>query len=261
MNCESARPLFPEYWEGSIDEADRLILQAHFDKCAGCRSEAEELRSIWTGLAGMSPEAPSDQMRIRFYDRLDSYRQGLAERPQRRSWFEWIRLPAPAFGLALALLGVGFAVGYGIDFRKDNTQLSQLRSEVSNMRQLVALSLMQQQNATDRLQGVNWTYRVERSDTEVLGALLNTINHDESVNVRLAAIDAMRKFGDSPIARRGLAQAIFKQDSPLVQISLIDQLVELRDSQARSALDTLVGQAAVNPEVRQRAQWALSKLQ
>ena len=33
------------------------------------------------------------------------------------------------------------------------------------MRQLVALSLMQQQSASDRLRGVSWAYQVEPSDT------------------------------------------------------------------------------------------------
>ena len=50
---------------------------------------------------------------------------------------------------------------------------------------------MQQQSASDRLRGVNYAYRVEQSDPEVLGALLTTVNHDPSVNVRLAAVDAV----------------------------------------------------------------------
>ncbi len=70
------------------------------------------------------------------------------------------------------------------------------------MRQLVALSLMQQQNASDRLRGVNYTYRVEPDDPQVLSALLTTVNHDPSVNVRLAAVDALRKFTDGPVGRR-----------------------------------------------------------
>ena len=56
------------------------------------------------------------------------------------------------------------------------------------MRQLVTLSLLQQQSAGDRLQGVNWSYRVEQPDTAVLAALLTTVNHDPNVNVRLAAV-------------------------------------------------------------------------
>ncbi len=71
------------------------------------------------------------------------------------------------------------------------------------MRQLVALSLLQQQNASDRLRGVNYAYRVEQSDPQVLSALLTTLDHDSNVNVRLAAVDAVRNFTDSPVGRKG----------------------------------------------------------
>ena len=129
------------------------------------------------------------------------------------------------------------------------------------MRQMIALSLMQQQNASDRLKGVNWAYRVEQPDTEVLAALLYTVNHDPNINVRLAAVDALRAFTNSPVATRGLTQAIAKQDSPMVQIALIDQLTDMRDRNAMPALRELIGNVSVNPEVRQRAQWALGRLQ
>lgn len=129
------------------------------------------------------------------------------------------------------------------------------------MRQLVTLSLLQQQNAADRLQGVNYAYRVERGDTEVLSALLAALNHDENVNVRLAAVEAMRRFGDSPVARRALAQSISKQQSPLVQIALLDQLVALKDREARPAIQQLTSSTSASPEVREHAQWALQQIQ
>ena len=100
------------------------------------------------------------------------------------------------------------------------------------MRQLMTLSLLQQQSAADRLQGVTWSYRVAPSDTEVLSALLNTVNHDPSVDVRLSAVDALKAMKASPIARRGLIQALGKQTSPLVQVAITDAIVDLRDKQA-----------------------------
>ena len=87
----------------------------------------------------------------------------------------------------------------------------------------------------DRLRGVNWAYRVEQSDAEVLAALLSTVNHDSNVNVRLAAVDAIRNFSDSPVGRRGLVQALNKQSSPLVEIAILDQLVELHEKSAKPA--------------------------
>jgi HEAT repeat protein len=81
------------------------------------------------------------------------------------------------------------------------------------------------------------------------------------VNVRLAAVDALRNFTGNPVGRKGLVQALAKQDSPLVQIAILDQIVEVHEKSAVSAVQFLLSSNDLNPEVRQRAQWALKQLQ
>jgi hypothetical protein len=267
MKCEDYRTLFPEYWEGGLEEEDRAALEMHLASCPACRAEADSLARIWHGLERIPQASPSRDLRRRFYEKLEAYQFGLAEsetaRPKSGFWETvkaWWSKPALQIGFSAAMLAIGFGAGYRVDDRRDNSQLSQLRSEVGNMRQLVTLSLLQQQNATDRLRGVTWAYHVEESDTQVLSALLHTINHDSNVNVRLAAVDAIRTFADSPVARRGLVQSIGKQDSPLVQIALIDMLAELKDSSATPALESLARDAKTNSEVRERAAWAVARL-
>jgi len=80
------------------------------------------------------------------------------------------------------------------------------------------------------------------------------------VMVILAAVDALRAFGAAPIARKGMVQAIRKQESPMVQIALIDQLTELKDREAVPVLQGLAKDSTVNEDVRRRAQSALGKL-
>lgn len=267
MKCEDYRAQLPEYWEGALKEEDKAALEMHLAACAACRSEADSLGGIWHGLARIPLAQPSRDLRRRFYERLDAYQQGVMESPVRTpSIGERLRglfAMRPAFQIAFsaALLVVGFFSGYLADSKRDGSQLSELRAEVGNMRQLVALSLLQQQNASERLKGVNWAYHVEQSDTEVLSALLHTVNQDPNVNVRLAAVDALQTFASSPVARRGLIQSLGKQESPMVQVALIDAIAEFRDPQSAGALKAIAGNANANPEVRERAQWALRKIQ
>jgi HEAT repeat protein len=128
------------------------------------------------------------------------------------------------------------------------------------MRQLVTLSLLQQQSASERLKGVSWSYQVPQSDTEVLAALLQTVNQDASVNVRLAAVDALRQFRSSPVMRKGLVNSLAKQSSPLVQIGVIDLLVELNEKPAIAPLNRLLESSDLDPNVRHRAKWAVQQL-
>lgn len=125
------------------------------------------------------------------------------------------------------------------------------------MRQLVTLSLLQQNSATERLRGVNFSYRAEPNDVEVLSALLQTVNEDPSVNVRLAAVDALGNFRDSSVARRGLMNALPKQDSPMVQIAIIDALAAMRERGAAPTLRELLTGQGVDENVRKRADEAL----
>jgi HEAT repeat protein len=268
MNCEECRSRIPDLWEGVLDDQERATIEMHLASCIQCRSENEHLNSIWRGLGQIPSQEPGPVLRARFYEKLEAYQQGYLESglatprfPFFRSFrLWWSARPALQFAVSLATLLIGFWAGFSLQRGREDSQLGQLHSEVASMRQMVALSLMQQQSASDRLKGVNWAYRVEQPDTEVLSALLYTVNHDSSVNVRLAAVDALRTFSNSPVAVRGLTQAIGKQNSPMVQIALIDQLADMRDRGAVPALQTLVGDGQVNSEVRQRAEWALGRL-
>ena len=129
------------------------------------------------------------------------------------------------------------------------------------MRQMVALSLLQQQSAGERLRGVTYAYQAPPSDTEVLSALLTTMNQDSNVNVRLAAVDALHRFGASPVTREAVVQSIRKQNTPLVQIALIDLLVDLRDRDAAPELGQLTRDEKIDSAVREHAKWALGRLQ
>ena len=267
MKCDDYRALLPEYWDASLLDENRAELEMHLASCAVCRAEAERLGALWQNLGTMPVAEPPRGMRARFYEKLEAYQQGFDQaRAPKLSIFAllgswWSARPALAAGFSVAMLVLGFAGGFLAGGKRENTEVSQLRNEVGNMKQMVALSLLQQQTASDRLKGVNWAYRVEQPDTEVLAALLYTINHDPNVNVRLSAVDALRAFSESPVARKGLQQAITKQDSPLVQIALIDQIAELRDRSAVPTLKALTTEPQVNAEVRQRASWALGRIQ
>jgi len=268
MNCALARLILPEYLSQSLDEKQDLAFASHLASCDVCRAETERLGSLWHGLAllpATMPE-PSEQVRDRFYESLAAYRHGMES--ARTGWREklaalWPKQPAWQMGFSFALLVLGVGVGYTIRPAKQEIQqpdMAQLRGEVSNMRQMVALSLMQQQSAGERLRGVNWAYRVESSDTEVLSALLETVNNDSSVNVRISAVEALHTFGSSPVTRKAIVQAISKQTSPLVQVALIELLVDLKVTDAAPELKRLIADEAVDASVRERAKWALGKL-
>jgi hypothetical protein len=142
----------------------------------------------------------------------------------------------------------------------DGGELSRLHAEVQSMRQVVTLSLLQQQSASERLAGVSWSQQMQHPDARVLEALIGTLNYDPNVNVRLKAIDALYGFSDRPVVRKGILEALDRHNSPLVQIALIDMVVQIRETQSRPSLRKLAGDGTVHDSVRKRAEWALQQL-
>ncbi len=264
----------PEYWAGSLGEAERVQFEVHLSECAECRLEAEDLSKLWRGI-GLIPATetaePSRELRARFYQSLGAYQAGLEEskkfaRPSlvetMKGW--WPKQPMMQFATAMAMLVVGVGAGWfarSPAVKTEDNEMARLRTEVGSMKQLVTLSLLQQQSASDRLRGVSWAYRVEQSDTEVLSALLTTVNQDQSVNVRLAAVDALRPFAGSPVARKGIVQSLTRQESPMVQAALIDLIVEIKEKPARQSLEMVSAGEKFNPAIRERAKKALTELQ
>lgn len=270
MNCDEVRDQLPDFWTGALDEGAKSQMQAHLAACSLCRTEAETLGAIWKKLGAIPEERPGRALRARFEATLEAYMQGLrqAERgPSKREkldhWLEgwWPRQPAFQFGFAMAFLAIGLLVGYSLTQNsRGDGEVARLREEVTHTRQLVALSLLQQQSASERLKGVDWSNRIAQPDPQVLSALMHTVNYDQNINVRLAALDALRQSASNDTVRRGLVESLDRQTSPMLQIALIDVLVDIRDQQAATALKDLTQEAGLNPEVRERAQWALEHL-
>ena len=282
MNCERIREQLPECLAGKLDKSTRDAVIEHLETCSGCRAELAQLGVVWRALEALAvPEIRPEQerdLRSRFSERLAAFQAGLEQgraeiaaerRPAREAapaWWTalWAR-PAWQFAVAVGLLAIGvwggrYLTGPARESVNDNPEIAQLKGQVESLRQLVTLSMLDQQSPSARLQGVTYAYQMSQPDTQVEQALLHAVNHDGNVNVRLSAVDALQKYAGDPNVRRALADAVPVQDSPLVQVALIDLLVQLNDPNSAPALRALAHNVEADEAVRQRATWAIQRL-
>jgi len=262
MTCDQVKEHIADYLVGALSRPEAEELDEHFAQCAACKQETAALSETWEMLGLLEQEQPSAQMGPRFYQSLEAYRHGLesaAPAPARRRFFDW---GWQGWAWSAALLVAGLGAGQWLGQRDRARQdLAGLQDEVHHMRQLVTLSLLEQQSASERLRGVDYSGGVDQSDTQVLAALLHAVNHDPSVNVRLAAVDALRKFAGNPSVKGTLDQSLVRQESPLVQLALIDFLVDTRDKTAVPSLAALERSPTADKNVKEKALWGLSQLQ
>ena len=272
MSCERIREQIPEALAGRLDKAAREALVDHLEGCAACRAQVAELNTVWRGLESLDASvdasiqpSPDPVAKARFLETLAAYQAGMAASQPPKS-ARVVAFPAqPAWRIAAAaglLLG-GILCGryLGRPATDSGSEMAQLRTQVEVLRQTVALSMLQQQSPLARMRGVSYSEQIPQPDRQLLDALLDAVQHDSNVNVRLSAVDALEKFAADPAVIRSMAAALTAQDSPLVQIALIDLLVHLDARAVAPEMARLSRAPRTDEMVRQRAAWALHKLE
>jgi anti-sigma factor RsiW len=268
MKCRDIELLSIEYFSNRLDPERKKEVEAHLSVCGACRRTVNMTKDAWTKLDKLPLAKPSPALRARFDAMLSAEKRNIAGEQIGRGIKPKFRLPGwlparPAFGFALSfvLVVLGFLVGFAVRSAiSGNGDVSNLRSEITEMRQMLTLSLLNQTSSVERLRGVQWSRQTQKPDKPVLDALLNTLDSDPSTNVRLAAVDALYLFKDRPFVRDVLVRSLERQKSPLVQIQIIDLLVEIREQKALNALRFLIQNDKTNPSVKEHAEWGIKQL-
>jgi hypothetical protein len=121
--------------------------------------------------------------------------------------------------------------------------------------------LLERGSVSERLQGVSYGRELsttprdgrtvpDAGDQKIVTALFARLIEDPSVNVRLAALEALRPIATQENRRGQLVAAVSRQDSPLVALSLIDLLLESGTAAARHDLEQLLANDQLDPVVR-----------
>lgn len=266
MRCADVSNYLFEDTVDTLSDVVRRDLDAHLRECASCAADER----MWQRLARVDAQLPDPvEGRRRFDAMLAGYQSGAVARSgggTLSSFSAWARRPVmqPVWTLAAAAaaLLIGVAVGWQATRARgpEPNDLQVLRDEVRDLRQMVSLSLLQQQSASERLKGVAWAAQLESDDDTVVAALLDTLSSDANVNVRLASLDALKRFASRDVVRKGAVTALGRQTSPLVQIALIDFVVEAGLRDANGALRRLAADTTLHEAVRSRAEAGLRQV-
>jgi hypothetical protein len=265
--CEQISALMPDYLHNRLQPEQASVVKAHLEGCAACSEEAE----LWNRLGALPQEQPSPALASRFNAMLETYQEGRWEhrnlQRERNKFLDfgaivaWARTPALSMGWAVALLLAGFFGGRYLDRdTKQKDQMAAVQQQLLDMRELVVVSMLKQQSPSERLQGVSFSMDQKQPDGKVLEALLHTLRYDNSVDVRLAALDALSRYSSQPDIRQGLKDSLQPQQSPMVQVALIDTLVDLHDASIVPQLKQFQADPKIDPTVRKRADWGIQQL-
>ena len=236
MEREKLESLLIDYIDGKLSETERVALEQQLSRNPEVFRLYEQLREVMKAMDRSAAMEPSAGMRSRF-DRMLA--EELAHQPTGRQVFF-----RPAFyraAAAVALVAAGIAGGYWISLQqRQNDELIAIRKEMESTKQIMQAMLQNQSSASQRLQGVTVAMQLSSADDDVVNALVRAMNEDPSSNVRLAALDALATFSQEPDVRKALITSLSTQTDPLVQISLIQLLVRLKEKSVLKDLERMV---------------------
>ena len=181
--------------------------------------------------------------------------QAIFDEQNKSKGISWLQIAA-----SVSILIVGFAIGKLSD-HNSTSELAALRSEINELKEVTLTSALQQYTASERIIAVNQIQSTKEAiNPELVSTLINTLNSDESPNVRYAALQALEKYVDYTDVRSELVKSLESQQDPLIQISLITILVEAEERSAIAPLKDIINNEDVSPEVKQQAEVAIQVL-
>jgi hypothetical protein len=122
------------------------------------------------------------------------------------------------------------------------------------------IHLVSTENTTSRIKGINQSYEMHSLDDEVRDVLLKILETDKSTNVRLAALDALSNDLTDEKVKTFLIRILEKESEPIIQISIINTLVQIKDSRIKGSLQELLDRDQVPVDVKEEAFLGITRL-
>jgi HEAT repeats len=218
-----------------------------------------ELAALDERLLKADPNPPSVRLDNLFYDMLAKESKSI-QPSFLKHFFQWPEFaPRLAFGSFTLVVGLLTGLLLRSPVHKDE-QIQLLGQEVSDLKELMMLSLLEKESATERLKAVSLTQDMDQASQKVTDALIQTLNNDDNVNVRLAALDALRAYVGESSVRQELIRSIARQDSPLVQIALAELMVELQAKASVKEFEKILHDKNTPTDVKNKIQESIRVL-
>lgn len=250
MERKQIDELVAKYNEGLADPAEIKLIEELIAAGEVDLTSLHELAGLDEQIQKMEMAAPSLSLDDKFYTALADEKR--ASRKTNSFSFPSLNSLFPRLAMAAVLILSGFAAGYFLQSPQQKTEVSELTKEVGDLKEMVMLSLMEKESATQRLKAVSLTSEMDQASDKVTNALFVALNKDENVNVRLAALEALKPYVSKSAVRLKLIESIEEQASPLVQVALAELMVTMQEKRSVDQLRQLLKDERVPKEVKNK---------
>jgi hypothetical protein len=264
MKCEEVESLMIDYLDNKLESDKKAEIEKHLETCERCLDEMMEMQHIMQLIASKDMQVPDDSLRINFYHMLHNEIKKADIRDVKPVILRWYDRGIFRVAAAIALLIAGSFLGVliysGISNSGQEKELSQLKSEVNALRKTAMFTMLKDGSSSYRIQAVNYADEMDKPDENVINALLMTLNGDKNINVRMAAAYALEKYTSRQYVRDSLVKSLPLQTDPILQVTLINILVELKEKSAIEPIEKIISNDRTLTEVKSVAESGIKHL-
>ncbi len=285
---------------GHLSEAERIVFEQRLTSDPVLRKEVEELRRVWQDLQHAEAETDDEMDALFYRSlqgekMLETTIVALKPQP----WLTYLKYAAAVAGVAITFWLGRQSAPTQIEYRtiaatppvpksidrqqpapetvaemvnlteepkkkpKEETisqQIATLRREMKMTQELVILSLLKDQSASERLKGLNYAAALNSPKPAVIQALIKTLREDESLNVRLSTIETLERFKQTDEVKKVLVNQLTQTSEPTEQTTLIETLVRMRVKESLPIFEQLQKDEKVDRSVRLLAESGIGEL-
>ena len=254
MKPDEVKTLLEKYYEGQTSLAEEEQLHDYFRQ-----NEIPDALREEAGFFGLLNSAKTKQEPMHENNLWEKVLSQNEENKQKV--FSLPKMTGIAATIALLAIGFGSGLLYERSMLSGNdTQMTALQEDVQDLKEILLFDRISNTSASERIMAVRSCQTLPGRDTKVLELLINTMNTDPNVNVRLAAMETLYHFAEDASVREALVRSLRIQHDPGLQVALINILVTLDEKQALDEMQRLVQEESVPEIVKQQAELGIGKL-
>jgi HEAT repeat protein len=251
--------LMIDHIEGKLTGELGKYVERHIEKHPDARKEYDELKTVIDLLNQEEELEVPEKGKTEFLKMIEEQKKKKPEAVEieMKNRFSLNRIYRVA--AAVALIVMGYAGSRWVN-NIGQSDIQAMKQELNEMKELVVMTMMKQDSPSERIKGVLTAQEIEEADEEILNALITTMNSDDNVNVRMAALEALTYYANSEMVKDAFIHALLNQDNPTIQIKLITILVNLDEKRAVQPFQKMIEDENISTFVKDEAQYGLFQL-
>ncbi|MEM7512168.1 MAG: HEAT repeat domain-containing protein [Bacteroidota bacterium] len=231
-----------DYVMGELSPQEKLEVEEALIVSEELRKQLEEIQELSLGLKSLPLEKPSENLRLSIEGLIAEERQPVSSST---------RISYLSLGIAASIL-ILIGVWLGVQWQSSKMD--------TRMQTMEMVQMMQGDRSSIKIKAVSMAMELPEVNGELLEQLSELLVEDESVGVRLAALDGLYELQEREALELTLMDALRKEQKPIVQIALIQALVELQTEEAIPLFQDLIEADSTFQQVKDEAHIGTFKL-